>query len=309
MNAKHTNPWMTSLCMASVYIFWGGTYLGMKFAVEQIPPFLMAAARFLIAGMLLYAIARITGVKRPTSREWLGTAPIGILLLVCGNGGIAWAEQYVPSGLAALLVATLPFWITLFNWLIWKGARPNFFVVAGLLLGFGGIGVMVMYGQGIGQTRQDGKGILGIVVCLVAAMCWAFGSSWSRYTAKPSSPLMTSAVQMLSGGVVLAVMSGISGDLNGFHLMEITSRTLLSLGYLIFFGSIIAYNAYVWLLHNANLAMVSTYTYVNPIVAVFLGWAVAGEALDPILFVSAAMILPAVILISSLKDWKPRNSA
>lgn len=304
MTQKNKFIWLAMFC---VYLFWGGTYLGMKIAIESMPPFLMAGVRFLLAGVLLYIVSRTSGAKRPPLREWVGTAPIGILLLVGGNGGIAWAEQHVPSSLAALLVATMPFWISLFNWLIWKGKRPNRYVVLGLIMGFAGIVWMVMASK---QSTESGtvSNLIGPLVCLLAAISWSFGSTWSRFVSKPSSPMMYTAVQMLTGGTVLSLIALFSGDFQRFEWSSMTMRTWFAFGYLVLFGSFVAYNAYVWLLQNADLAMVSTYTYVNPVVAMLLGWAIGGEILHPAMLGAAAVILCAVVLITRMKDWVPKST-
>ena len=230
MNESITHrKWKITLAMGCVYLFWGGTYLGMKIALEGIPPFLMAGSRFILAGLLLYVFARMTGAKHPKLKEWIGSGSVGALLLLGGNGGICWAEQYVPSSLAALLVATMPFWITLFNWLIWKGKRPNRFVVAGLMAGFAGIALISLTTKHVnGNTNpllpnsQTGAVwyAVGIIVCLLAAISWSFGSTWSRFAKQSSSPIMATATQQLVGGSLLFVMAGITGDFSRFDQIE-----------------------------------------------------------------------------------------
>ena len=288
------------IAMACVYLFWGGTYLGMKFALESMPPFLLAGMRFLIAGSVLYAAARLTGAPRPRWREWAGPASVGAFLLLGGNGGICWAEQYIPSGVAALMAATMPLCTTLISWLVWRGKRPNGLVVLGLLVGFGGVALMTWQS---GQLGGNGRiGGIGLAVCALAVLSWSFGSTWSPHAKQPGSPILATAMQQLSGGALLLLVAAISGDFARFDAASLTWRAGMSFAYLVVFGSLVAYSAYVWLLRNADLVFVSTYTYVNPLVAVFLGWLLAGEPMRPGFLVSVAVILAGVLLVNRFKD-------
>lgn len=292
--------------MACVYLIWGGTYLGMKFALESIPPFLMAGVRFLLAGSVLYAAARFSGAPRPKWREWAGPASVGAFLLLGGNGGICWAEQYVPSGIAALLVATMPLCTTLIGWLAWRRKRPNRLVVLGLLVGFSGIALMTWQS---GQLDGTGRvGVAGLLACGLATLSWSFGSTWSPRVRQPASPWMATAMQQLSGGALLLLMAAVLGDFGRFQLSAMTWRAGLSFGYLVVFGSLIAYSAYVWLLRHADLAFVSTYTYVNPLVAVLLGWLLAGEPMRPGFALSVGVILTGVLLVNRFKEGTPTSA-
>lgn len=279
---------------AAVYILWGSTYLAIRFAIETLPPFLMAGVRFLIAGAMLYAWARTRpGAARPTLGNWRGTAIVGALLLVGGNGGVVWAEQRVPSGIAALLVAVVPLWIVLLEWMRRGGKRPSAGVLAGVLVGLGGLGLLVNPGSGSGSVDPVGIGVLAL-----ASLSWAVGSLYSRHADLPRSPLIGTGMEMLWGGVLLLAIGVLSGEARHVSVGSISTSSLLALGYLITFGSLIGYTAYTWLLQVATPSLVSTYAYVNPVVAVFLGWALASEPVTARTLVAAAVILAGVALIS-----------
>jgi drug/metabolite transporter (DMT)-like permease len=288
------------ITLVSVYIFWGGTYLGMKVAIETIPPFIMAGVRFLIAGAVLYFISRLMGVKRPNKKEWKGAGIVGALLLLGGNGVIAWAEQRVPSGIASLIVATVPLWIILFSWLGYHGKKPNTGVIIGIVLGLIGIGTLVLTPGSI--KGNHGIDLIGILALLFASLSWSFGSLYSRRAVLPKSPLMSTALQMLVGCALLLLVSFFLGDWSKLHVSEISFRSYVAMGYLIFFGSIIGYNAYIWLFKNAEPSLVSTYDFVNPIIAVFLGWLLAKEKLNSNSLIASVIIISAVIIITVYRD-------
>jgi drug/metabolite transporter (DMT)-like permease len=278
--------------LGAVYLIWGSTYLAIRFAIETIPPFLMAAARYLTAGAMLYAWSRLRGAPRPRLIHWRPAVILGGLLLLLGNGGVVWAEQRVSSGLAALLVSTEPLWIVLFVWMRDHG-RPAGRVLLGLLLGFAGLVLLVR------PSSTSGIDPLGVAAVMVASVSWAWGSLYSQRAKLPSLPLLGTAMQMLGGGGLLLLASALTGEPARFHLAAVSARSLLSLAYLIVFGALIAFTAYVWLLKAAPPVLVSTYAYVNPLVAVFLGWAVAGETITRGTLIAAAVILAGVALISS----------
>ncbi|MFI5272584.1 MAG: drug/metabolite exporter YedA [Ktedonobacterales bacterium] len=279
-----------------VYLIWGSTYLAIRFAIDSIPPLLMAGVRFLVAGALLYGWVRLRGASRPTWSHWRSAIIIGGLLLVLGNGGVVVAEQTIPSGLAALLVSLVPLWIALLDWLRPGGRRPNLAVAFGLVLGFVGVALLV------GPRAFGGGSAVGVVIVLVASFCWAAGSLYSRGARMPSSPLMGNAIEMLAGGILLVVVALVTGEAGKLHLSAITLRSALALAYLIIFGSLIAFTAYIWLLRNAPITRVSTYAYVNPVVAVFLGLIFAGEHLTTLTLVAAAVILAAVVVITTFRN-------
>ena len=284
-----------AIALGAVYLIWGSTYLAIRFAIETIPPFLMAAARYLAAGAMLYAWSRLRGAPRPRLIHWRPAVMLGGLLLLLGNGGVVWAEQRVSSGLVALLVSTEPLWIVLFVWMRDHG-RPAGRVLLGLLLGFTGL-VLLVRPTSMGST--GGINPLGVAAVMVASVSWAWGSLYSQRAKLPSSPLLGTAMQMLGGGGLLLLASALTGEPARFHLAAVSARSLLSLAYLVVFGALIAFTAYVWLLKAASPMLVSTYAYVNPLVAVFLGWAVAGEPITRGTVIAAAVILAGVALISS----------
>ena len=291
-------PILTLLALLIVYFFWGGTYLGIRLAVRTIPPFLMAGTRFLVAGTAVYAYARLRGAQRPTRDHWLSAGLVGLLLLVGGNGLVSWAEQLVPSGIAALLVATVPLWMILLGLLDRRNPRPSLVVFGGVLLGFIGVGVLVLP-SGSGPDRVSP---LGVAALLAGAVFWAWGSLRSRTAKLPASPLLANGMQMIVGGALLVLAGLGSGEGSRLHFASISMESLLGLGYLISFGSIVAYNAYIWLLKHADPTWVSTYAFVNPIVAVFLGWLIAHERFAPRALLATAIIVLAVVIITVTKN-------
>lgn len=288
---------------AAVYILWGSTYLAIKYAIETLPTFLMAGSRFLIAGVIMFTIARFSrDYEKPTFAQWRTSFIVGTLLLVGGNGGVVLAEHYIPSSLAALLVATEPFWIVLLSWLWLKNDRPNFKVALGLLVGF--IGVYLLIGgndfSGAGGTNQ----LLGACLVVIGALCWATGSIYGLRAPTAKSPLLASGMQMLAGGAMLTLIGTLAGEWTTFDLNAVSRNSWLGFAYLTIFGSLIAFTAYSWLMKNAQPAMVATYAYVNPVIAVILGWAIAGESLTGQMLVGAAVIVGSVILITSQDSEK-----
>jgi drug/metabolite transporter (DMT)-like permease len=279
---------------AAVYVVWGSTYLFIRFAVETLPPFLMAGARFAVAGAILYLWARLRGNPAPTRAETRSAAIAGLFLLLGGNGAVAWAEQRVPSGVTALLVATVPVWMVLLDWLRPGGVRPRAGVFAGLALGLVGLAMLV----GRGAMGGDGADAVGAAVLVVGSILWATGSLYVGRNPRPPSALIANAVQMLAGGAALLVAGTIAGEFGRLDLGAASTRSLLSLLYLIIAGSLIGFTAYTYLLQVSTPAKVSTYAYVNPVVAVFLGWAFAGEEITARRLIAAAVILSGVAIIT-----------
>lgn len=280
---------------AAVYIVWGSTYLAIRYAVATMPPLLMAGSRFAISGAILFAWARARGAAKPTAAEWRTAAVTGFLLICVGNGSVAWAERRVPSGLSALLVAVVPLWMVLLDWLRPGGNRPRLAVVAGVVLGLIGLGVLV--GRDA-VTGQGGVDALGAGVLVSASMSWAIGSVYNRHGARPDSAAMSTALQMLGGSVALLALGAALGEARGLDLSSISAASWIGWVYLITFGALVGFTAYVYLLRNVSPAKASTYAYVNPIVAVILGWAVAGERVTSRTVVAAAIILGGVALIT-----------
>jgi drug/metabolite transporter (DMT)-like permease len=284
-----------AVALAAVYVLWGSTYLAMRLAIATIPPLFMAGARNFTAGACLFAYARLRGAARPRWEHWRSTAIIGALLLLIGNGGVAWAEQKVSSGMAALLICSEPMWIVLFVWLRRDGRRPSPRVVAGLLLGFAGLMLLVRPAGGHAFAVDP----MGAAVLLLASVSWAAGSVYIQRANLPSSPLLTTAMQMLCGGSFLLVGGCIAGEPARFSFAQVSAGSALSVLYLIVFGSLIGFTAYTWLLRKASPVLVSTYAYVNPVVAVFLGWLLLREPVTTGTLLGAAVIVGGVALISS----------
>ncbi len=258
------------------------------------PPFLMAAIRFLIAGAILYVIELKRGSPRPTIPQWRSALIIGGFLLLVGNGGVSWAEQVMPSGVTALLISTTPFWFVVIDWLWYRADRPNSSVVVGLVVGLAGVLLL------IGPDRiltGGGFPISGIVVLLIATVSWCAGSLYSRRAVLPSSPFMATAMEMLGGGALLLVASTVAGEPFTFDPATVTMKSLFAVGYLIVFGSLIGFTAYIWLLGVTTPARVSTYAYVNPVIAVFLGWTLGGEEMTARIAIAALVIVAGVAVI------------
>ncbi|HEX6940580.1 MAG TPA: drug/metabolite exporter YedA [Longimicrobiales bacterium] len=286
---------------AAVYVIWGSTYLAIRFAIETLPPFLMAGVRFLVAGALLYGWVRLRGAPRPARAEWKAAAVIGALLLLGGNGAVVWAEQRISSGVAALLVAVVPFWMVLLEWLRPGGVRPTLGVIGGLAVGFAGLAMLI----GPGGSGGGAVDLLGAGALLFGSLTWAVGSIYSRTAALPKAPLLGTAMEMLVGGALLVLAGALVGEGSRVALEAVTLRSVLALLYLIVFGSLIGYSAYVWLLKVSTPAKASTYAYVNPVVAVFLGWALAGEPLTLRVLVAAAVIIGSVVVITTARAGRP----
>lgn len=278
-----------------VYVVWGSTYLAIRFAIETLPPFLMAGARFLVAGGTLYAWSRLFGgAVRPTAAHWRATAVLGVLLLLAGNGLVVWAEYRVASGIAALVVGIVPCFVVLLEWLRPGGARPTGRVVAGLLLGLAGLAWLLGPDAVMGGGRVD---LLGVVALVLASLTWAVGSIYAQHAAVPSA-FLSSGMQMLAGGGALLVLGIALGEPWTFDFTAVSARSVFGWVYLIVFGSIVGFSAYIWLLRVSTPARVSTYAYVNPVVAVFLGWLLANEPLTARTMVAAAVIVSGVVLIT-----------
>lgn len=282
--------------MIAVYIAWGSTYLAIRFAVATIPPFLMAGVRFLVAGALLFIYRRSAGDPIPRWNAARSAGIVGLYLLVAGNGAVVWAEQTVPSSLAALMVSASPLWMLVLEALRPEGQKPSRRAIAGLILGFAGVLLLLWPGQSGGVINTAP---LGIAVLVFAALAWAFGSVYSRYADLPSSPLMGSAIEMLVGGAALMLISTATGELSHVHLATITTRSLLGVAYLIFGGSLVGYTAYTWLLRVAPTSLVGTYAYVNPLVALMLGALIGNEVITPRTVLAAVIIVGSVALTTS----------
>ena len=284
---------------AILYVVWGSTYIAIRFAIETLPPLLMASARFLLAGGLLYALRRLQGIEAPPRRHWRTTGLVGALLLFAGNGGVVLAEQLVPSALVALLVALMPLWMVLFEWLRPGGERPSAQTFVGL--GVGVLGMVLLIGPG---KLGGGVALSGVFLVVAATMGWAAGSIYSRGADLPKDPLLTTSMQMLGGGACLLIAGLLYGELASFEPAAVSLRSVLAFFYLTVFGSLLAFSAYVWLLRVSTPARVSTYAYVNPVVAVFLGWWLGGEPISLRVLLAAAVIIFAVVVMTTGKKAK-----
>lgn len=297
MNNKQNETWKVLAAFAAIYVIWGTTYLAMRIGVETIPPFFMASSRFLMAGIPMYFFLRRRGIPNPSARQWRDGALIGMLFLVGGNGLVTWSEQEVPSGVAALVVATMPLWLTLLDWMFYRGPRPTLRIACGLLLGLAGIVLLIGPAQIIaGETEID---LTSLLVLMMAPVFWSIGSLHARKSVLPKNVFMTTAIQMITGGTALALVSLLSFEFWRYDLTAISVPSVLATVYLAVFGSIVALSSYVWLLQRTTTARVSTYTYVNPVIAVFLGWLVLGETLTARSVVAVVIIVSAVVLVIS----------
>ena len=282
--------------LLTVYVIWGTTYLAIRVVNETMPPLLSAGVRFVIAGAALYLWAIRRGDRQgdhPTMRQWRSALIVGALLLVGGNGGVVWAERTVPSGVVALIIALVPLWMALFDRITLRrplGGRT----VVGLVLGFAGTALLV--GQGVDAGSFD---LRGAMFAFGASIAWATGSLYSRNAPLPKRPFVGNGMQQLLGGALLLLVGTLVGELGSIDIDEFSRASLLALGYLIVFGSLIAFTAYLWLLRSARTTLVATYAYVTPVVAVFLGWLILDEPVGLRTIVAAAVIVIAVALIVS----------
>ncbi len=285
-----------------VYVVWGSTYLAIRVGIESFPPLLLAGSRHLLTGLILYPMLRWKTGVRPTAAHWRMSFITGFLLLFIGNGGVCLAERTVPSGVTALLVATVSLWMVLVDWLRPGGTRPGLRVLAGLLLGFGGLALLV------GPKNLGGSGSVdpfGVGILVVASLAWASGSVYSKHAGGPGSPLLGVAMQSLAGGACLWIAGIVSGEVGTLHLRAISARSWVALGYLIAFGSMVGFTAYIYILKKSTATRVATYAFVNPVVALFLGWLLVGESITLRTVVAAAVILTAVLLVITAPHAAP----
>jgi drug/metabolite transporter (DMT)-like permease len=281
------SPAAVVAALATVYLVWGSTYLAIRVADRTIPPLLMSSVRFLIAGTALYAFAS-RGRARPTLRQWSAAAIVGAGLLLIGNGGVAWAETRIESGLAALIIATMPLWVALMD-RVFFGRRLSPAAVAGLVVGFGGVALLIRPG--------GGGDIVAMLLLVGAAACWAAGSLYARGAALPESPLLSASMQMLSAGVLLGITGLATGEAASVSADSFSVKPVIAVAYLVLIGSIVAFTAYAWLLKNVRISIVTTYAFVNPVVAVVLGTVFLSEPLRWTTIIAGAAIVVAVVLI------------
>jgi drug/metabolite transporter (DMT)-like permease len=293
------------IAFAALYLIWGSTFLGIRFAIESIPPLLMAGARFVLAGVIMYAIAWSQGIGKSTWANWRTSLIIGACLLLAGNGGVTISEQYIDSGLAALIVAIVPIYIVLLAWATGMARRPIPIVWLGLIGGFIGVGILL--GPALRFSSNDGRHpAIGMSILLFSSFIWSAGSLYSRIAKHAPSPFFTAAQQMICGGLLLLLAGIMTGESRRFHPGGMSMLSLASFAYLVVIGAVIGYTAYIWLLRHCDPAKVATYAYVNPIVAVFLGAAFAGETVTMRTLLAASLIIGSVALVITAQQLRER---
>jgi drug/metabolite transporter (DMT)-like permease len=284
------------VAFVALYLIWGSTFLGIRFAIETIPPFLMAGARFVLAGAIMYAIALSQGIGKSSWANWRTSLIIGACLLLAGNGGVTISEQYIDSGLAALIVAIVPIYIVLLSWATGMASRPIPLVWLGLIGGFVGVGILL--GPALRFSSNGGRHpAIGMSILLVSSFIWSAGSLYSRTAKHAASPFLTAAQQMICGGLLLLLAGAVTGELRRLYPGSMSILSLASFAYLVIIGAVVGYTAYIWLLRHCDPAKVATYAYVNPIVAVLLGTAFAGETLTMRTLIAASLIIGSVALV------------
>lgn len=286
---------------AALYIIWGSTYIAIRIALESIPPFMMAGIRFLLAGLLLYVWCRLRGQPTPPSQSFLKISWSGILMLFCGTGSLVWAEQYIPSGLASIIVATLPLWFVLIDKRHWSYHLSNKWIIAGLVIGFAGV-LLLFVDKKLTGISGSYNTLLSIVVLTVGTIVWAIGSLYAKYTDMVGSAAMKASIQMMAAGALALIIGFVIGEHHQMPVSSISTSSILAVIYLITMGSLVGYMAYVWLLEVRPPSLVGTYAYVNPVVAVFLGWWLLQEPVSRQQLIALGIILAGVVLVNFSKD-------
>ncbi len=304
-STPHHGTGLLLAAFAAVYLVWGSTYYAIAIGVQTIPPFLLAGLRHLSVGIVFYPLFRRLSRETLTLPQWRTAAITGVLLLLCGNGTVSWAERFVPSGIAALLVATVSLWMVIIDWLRPGGTRPTPRVIAGFLLGFAGMVLLVGPRNLGGSERVDPFAALALIL---ASLAWAAGSIFAKHSPVPKSPLLGVAMQTLAGGSALLVVAAFSGEFRGFHPASVSLKSWLALLYLIVFGSALGFSAYVYILKHSSASRVGTYAFVNPVVALFLGWLLGGEPFTLRTLLASAVILAAVLLVITAPRNKPQQA-
>jgi drug/metabolite transporter (DMT)-like permease len=296
--ASQPRAWKVLLAFAIIYFVWGSTFLAIRVGVREVPPFLLAGMRFLVAGIVLYGWTRARGTPSPSAREWRAASFLALLIFVFDYGLLFWAERRVPSGIAAVMMATIPVFMTLAEIVFLRTQRLTLRLGIALLVGMAGVGVLVGHTMGLGEAPVDAAGACALIF---AAVSWSVAASLSRKLPLPAAKAMSSGAQMLAGGVLLMLTAALLGEFRGFHVQAVSRGAWLALAYLIVAGSIVGFTAYVWLLHHESPTKVGTYAYVNPVVAVFLGWLILHERVDRFIAMGSVIVVLAVILVTSAK--------
>ncbi len=294
--------WKTVLAFSIIYFVWGSTFLAIRVGVREVPPLLLASMRFFIAGVVLFGWLRLKGTPSPSRREWVSASLLAVCIFVLDYGLLFWAEQRVPSGIAAVMLATIPLFMSLSEILFLKTQRLTFRLALALLVGIGGVAVLVSRSATFGEAPIERAGAGALVV---AAMSWSIASALTRKLPLPASKAMSSGAQMLAGGILLALAAAIFGEFRGFHIQAVSRGAWFALAYLIVAGSIVGYTAYVWLIHHESPTKVGTYAYVNPVVAVLVGYFLGGETIGPRTLVGTFLVLVSVVVITTTRARKP----
>jgi drug/metabolite transporter (DMT)-like permease len=304
--ATHPRAWKILLAFAIIYFVWGSTFLAIRVGVREVPPFLLAGMRFVVAGVVLYVWMRVKGTPSPTRREWGGATLLAVLIFVVDYGLLFWAERRVPSGIAAVMMATIPVFMALSEILIMKTQRLTPRLALALLTGVAGVAVLVSRSVSFGGAPVDSVGALALII---AAISWSIASSLTRKLPLPSAKAMSSGAQMLAGGVLLTLTAAALGEFRGFQFQAVSAKAWFALAYLIVAGSIVGFTAYVWLVHHESPTKVGTYAYVNPVVAVLVGYFLGGEALGARTIAGTALVLVSVIVITTTPAKRMAGSA
>lgn len=304
VNRKTDSSFLFFMAFAAIYLIWGSTYLAIRFAMDTIPPFLMAGFRFLIAGMILFVWSYYRNKCFPNRRDWKSSSISGLLMVVGGNGIVVWAQQFVPSGLVAVMVATMPIWIVIMNWLSFDRTRPQGKTFIGIMIGLGGVALISGIDKSIliSSSLPYASVMFGAIILSFAAGSWSLGSLIARHSKSKIPLLYFISLQMLSGGAVLTVFGLLKGELTLLSFQSMSALSIASFLYLITFGSIIAYSAYVWLLKVSTPEKVGSYAFFNPLVAVTLGWVFANEPINTQIILGAGAILSSVLIINQPKN-------
>jgi drug/metabolite transporter (DMT)-like permease len=297
MDSLRPARWKILLAFAIIYLVWGSTFLAIRIGVREVPPFLLAAMRFLLAGLILFAWMRAKRTSSPTLRQWGSATLLAILIFVIDYGLLFWAEQRVPSGLAAVMLATIPLFMSLSEILLLGTQKLTVRLSLALLAGIAGVLVLVSHTLGLGEQPIATSGAIAL---LISAISWSIAAALSRKLPLPESKPMSSAAQMLSGGVLLTITSAALGEFHGFRVQDVSSAAWIALAYLVVAGSIVAFTAYVWLIHQESPTLVGTYAYVNPVVAVILGYFFAGEGLGLRTVLGTMLVLVSVVVITTM---------
>jgi drug/metabolite transporter (DMT)-like permease len=302
---KHPSKLLIIAAFAAVYIIWGSTYLAIGVAVNTIPPFFMLAARYTIAGFLLFVFCLLKGEKVPSFKTFMTIGAGGVLMIFLGNGGVTVAEQYLPTGLTAIIVATVPLWMVMLDKRHWHFYFTNKIIIAGFLIGFAGV-LMLFAGKGTADFTAAPMKLAGFFILIIGSIGWAAGSLYSKYKKVAGSTTMKAAVQMLSAGLFSFVVGLLTNEQKGFTISHVSLQSIEAISYLISMGSLVGYMSYIWLLSVLPASRVGTYAYVNPVIAVFLGWLFLNETITVQQVVALFIILSGVILVNTAKDESPK---